>query len=126
MPYVYFLNNPKNKRVGDCVVRAVSKAVGQDWADAYIGLCAEGIALRDMPSSNYVWGMYLKKFGFEEHMIPSICPNCVTVSQFAEEHPKGRYVLGCQNHTVACIDGNYFDSWDSGSEIVLFYFKKEI
>lgn len=126
MAYVFFNNNPKNKRVGDCAVRAVSKAVGQDWADAYIGLCAEGIVLRDMPSSNYVWGMYLKKFGFEEHMIPSICPNCVTVSQFTEEHPKGRYVLGCQNHTVACIDGNYFDSWDSGSEIVLFYYKKEI
>lgn len=126
MAYVFFNSNPRHKRVGDCAVRAVGKAIGQDWADAYIGLCAEGIALRDMPSSNYVWGMYLKKFGFEEHMIPSICPNCVTVSQFAEEHPKGRYVLGCQNHTVACIDGNYFDSWDSGSEIVLFYFKKEI
>lgn len=59
MAYVLFNPNPKNARVGDCAVRAVSKAVGQDWADAYIGLCAEGIALRDMPSSNYVWGMYL-------------------------------------------------------------------
>lgn len=126
MPYVFFNSNPSGKRIGDCAVRAVSKATEQSWTDAYIGLCAEGLAFKDMPSSNYVWGMYLKKFGFEEHMIPSICPNCVTVSQFAEEHPKGRYVLGCQNHTVACIDGNYFDSWDSGSEIVLFYFKKEI
>lgn len=124
--WVEFNSNPLGKRVGDCAVRAVGKAIGQNWTDTYIGLSAEGIALRDMPSSNYVWGMYLKKFGFEEHMIPSICPNCVTVSQFAEEHPKGRYVLGCQNHTVACIDGSYFDSWDSGSEIVLFYFKKEI
>lgn len=124
--WVEFNSNPLGKRVGDCAVRAVGKAIGQNWTDTYIGLSAEGIALRDMPSSNYVWGMYLKKFGFEEHMIPSICPNCVTVSQFAEEHPKGRYVLGCQNHTVACIDGSYFDSWDSGSEIVLFYFEKEI
>lgn len=52
--YVFFNNNPSNKRVGDCAVRAVSKAVGQDWTDAYIGLCAEGLAPRDMPSSNYV------------------------------------------------------------------------
>ena len=76
MPFVFFNSNPKNVRVGDCAVRAVSKAVGQDWTDAYIGLAAEGLALRDMPSANYVWGMYLKKYGFEEHMISSVCPNC--------------------------------------------------
>lgn len=33
MPYVFFNNNPKNARVGDCAVRAVSKAIGQDWND---------------------------------------------------------------------------------------------
>lgn len=125
MAYVFFNNNPKNQRVGDCAVRAVSKAVGQDWTDTYIGLCAEGLALRDMPSSNYVWGMYLRKFGFEEHMIPSVCPDCVTVAHFAKEHPKGIYVLATQNHVVCCIDGNVFDSWDSTSEIVLYFYKKE-
>jgi hypothetical protein len=126
MPYVFFNNNPKNARVGDCSVRAVSKAIGQSWQDAYIGLCAEGLAYKDMPSANYVWGMYLKKYGFEERMISSICPNCVTVSQFAKDHSNGRYVLACQNHVVTVIDGDYFDTWDSGNEIVLYYYKKEI
>ena len=126
MPYVFFNNNPKNLRVGDCAVRAVSKAINQSWQDAYIGLCAEGLAYKDMPSANYVWGMYLKKYGFEERMISSICPNCVTVSQFAKDHSKGRYVLACQNHVVTVIDGDYFDTWDSGNEIVLYYYKKEI
>lgn len=125
MPYVFFNNNPDNKRVGDCSVRAVSKAIGQSWTDTYIGLASEGLALRDMPSANYVWGMYLKKYGFEEHMISSVCPNCVSVSKFAKNHPKGRYVLACQNHVVACIDGSFYDSWDSGDEIVLYYYKKE-
>ena len=125
MPYVFFNNNPKNQRVGDCAVRAISKATGQTWTDAYIGLCSEGLAFRDMPSSNYVWGMYLKKFGFEEHMISSICPDCVTVAGFAKDHPKGTYVLACQNHVVAVDSGSWFDSWDSGSEIVLYFYKKE-
>lgn len=125
MPFVYFSNNPKNVRVGDCAVRAVSKAVGQDWTDAYIGLAAEGLALRDMPSANYVWGMYLKKYGFEEHMISSVCPNCVTVAEFAKDHPKGRFVLATQNHVVCVIDGNYFDTWDSGNEVVLYFYSKE-
>lgn len=84
MAYVFFNNNPKKQRVGDCVIRAIGKAVGQDWTDAYIGLCSEGLVFKDLPSSNYVWGMYLKKYGFEEHMISSVCPNCMTVSEFLE------------------------------------------
>ena len=123
--WINFNNNPSGKRIGDCAVRAVSKAIGQSWTDTYIGLASEGLALRDMPSANYVWGMYLKKYGFEEHMISSVCPNCVSVSKFAKNHPKGRYVLACQNHVVACIDGSFYDSWDSGDEIVLYYYKKE-
>ena len=125
MAFVLFNPNPKNARVGDCAVRAVSKAVGQDWTDTYIALCCEGLAFRDMPSSNFVWGMYLKKYGFEEHMISSVCPECVTVAQFAKDHPKGRYVLATQNHVVTVDEGNYFDTWDSGNEIVLYYFQKE-
>ena len=115
MAYVFFNPNPKNARVGDCAVRAVAKAIGQDWKDAYIGLCSEGLAFKDMPSANYVWGMYLQRYGFEEHMISSICPQCVTVAQFAENHPKGRYVLATQNHVVAVVNGDYFDTWDSGN-----------
>ena len=125
MAYVFYNPNPKNQRVGDCAIRAVSKAIGKDWTDTYIGLCAEGLALRDMPSANVVWGMYLRKFGFEEHMIPSICPDCTTVKRFAKDHPKGRYVLACQNHTVCVINGDWFDSWDSGDEVILYYFAKE-
>lgn len=126
MPFSFFNPNPKNQRVGDCAVRAISKATGQSWKDAYIGLCSEGLVFKDMPSSNYVWGNYLRKFGFEEKSIPNICPACVTVSRFAEDHPEGRYVLATQNHVVAVINGEYYDTWDSGDEIVLYFYKKEI
>ena len=37
MAYVFYNPNPKNRRVGDCSVRAISKALGSDWQDAYIG-----------------------------------------------------------------------------------------
>lgn len=126
MPFLFFNPNPRNQRVGDCAVRAISKATGQSWKDAYIGLCSEGLIFKDMPSSNYVWGNYLRKFGFEEKNIPNICPACVTVAKFAEDHPEGRYVLATQNHVVAVINGDYYDTWDSGDEIVLYFYKKEI
>ena len=126
MPYEFYNPNPKNQKVGDCAVRAICKALGTDWQDAYISLCAEGLYYKDMPSSNYVWGNYLKRFGFIEHIISSVCPKCITVSEFAEDHPEGRYVLVCQNHTLAVVDGTYYDAWDSGNEIVLYYYEKEI
>ena len=125
MPFYFFNPNPKNQRVGDCAVRAISKATNQSWKDAYIGLCSEGLAIKDMPSSNIVWGNYLRRFGFEEKSIPHICPACVTVSGFAEDHPEGRFVLATQNHVVAVINGDYYDTWDSGDEIVLYFYEKE-
>lgn len=126
MPYIPFNNNPKNQRVGDCAVRAVSKALNKSWDDVYIGLCAEGLFYNDMPSANYVWGMYLRQHGFEQKVIPSVCPMCVTVEQFCEDHPEGTYVLATQNHVVCADNGCWFDSWNSGNEVVLYYFEKEI
>lgn len=46
--------NPNGARVGDCTVRAVSGALGQEWSDTFIGLCIEGMVLGDMPSANRV------------------------------------------------------------------------
>ena len=39
MAFVLFNPNPKDARVGDCAVRAVSKAVGQDWTGNYHSVC---------------------------------------------------------------------------------------
>ena len=125
MPYIPYNPNPLHQRVGDCSVRAVCKALDMDWEDAYLALCAEGLMLRDMPSANYVWGMYLHKQGFREHMIPTVCPSCTSVAIFAEENPEGTYVLACQNHVCTVVDGFYYDTWDSGGETVLYYYEKE-
>lgn len=126
MPYKFFNPNPKFQRVGDCVVRAICKAIGVDWQEAYISLCAEGLSCKDMPSANYVWGRLLNRYGYVGQMISSICPQCVTVAEFANDHPEGRYVLSTQNHVVAVIDGDYYDTWDSGNEVILYFYKKEI
>ena len=125
MAYIPYNPNPKNQRVGDCAVRALSKALNKSWDDVYIGLCAEGLFYHDMPSSNYVWGMYLRKHGFEQKMVPSICPQCITVEEFVKQNPRGTYVVVTQGHTMAVVDGSIYDSWDSSSEIVLYFWEKE-
>ena len=126
MAYIYYNPNPQNgKRVGDCVIRAISKAMDCTWETAYISLCAEGMDLRDMPSANHVWGTYLLKNGFKQYLVSSDCPDCMTVGEFAEMHPRGVYVLATGNHAVCVENGNVYDSWDSSDEVLLYYFAKE-
>jgi hypothetical protein len=117
--------NPKANLVGDCVVRAVSLATEQTWDGAYIAIVTVGYDMKDMPSSNAVWGSYLRQRGFRRYVIPNECPDCYTIEDFCEEHPKGIFVLATGTHAVTVIDGDYYDTWDSGKEIPIYYFKKE-
>lgn len=74
----------------------------------------------DMPSSNSVWGAVLRQNGFYRQSIPDTCPDCFSVKDFCKENPKGTFVLGTGTHVVTAIDGNYYDVWDSGDEIIAY------
>lgn len=124
--FVYRNPNPNGLFVGDCVVRAISIATGQDWDTTYTGLIFQGFALKDMPSSNYVWGEYLKSRGFSRRSIPSVCPACYTVGAFADDHPRGVYVLGTGEHAVAVVDGIVYDTADSRNAVPIYYYEMEI
>ena len=125
MGFSYFNPNPAGKQVGDCAVRAIAKATGKSWDETYIGLCLQGLMMGDLPSANAVWGAYLRQHGFSRSVIPNTCPDCYTVLDFCADHPSGMYVLALSSHVVCVRDGEYFDTWDSGREIPLFYWEKE-
>lgn len=120
-----FNPNPRGAYVGDCVIRALSIATNQSWEDTYLELCVQGLIFSDMPSSNKVWGKYLKTLGYHRHQIPDTCPVCYTIRDFANEHKAGTYILGTGSHVVAVVDGDYVDSWDSGDENPIYYWTKE-
>ena len=125
MAYQYYQPNPKNKSVGDCVIRALCKALGNDWYATYSEVTIEGYALCDMPSSNAVWGHYLSDNGFRRYIIPNTCPDCYTIEQFVNDNPVGTYIIATGTHVVTAIDGIYYDSWDSGNEVPIYYWRKE-
>lgn len=115
--------NPGHKEVPDCVVRAISLALNKRWVDVYDDLCKLGRKEYNMPSADAVWGKYLYQKGFEPFLLPESCPSCVTVRMFSHMHPNGVYIVGTGNHAVAVIDGDYYDSWDSGDEIPSFFWR---
>lgn len=126
MSYSYYNPNPTRKSVGDCPVRALSKALDQSWGRTYAGLALKGFCLGDMPNADSVWGPYLRDHGFTRYLIPDECPDCYTVAEFAADHPKGTFILSMPGRHVLCVqDGQWFDSRDSGGEIPVYYWTKE-
>lgn len=123
MAYKKYNPNPNGILVGDCVVRAIAKLMDRDWNDIFIDLMIQGFVMKDMPSSNAVWGSYLTKNGYKRHVVPNTCPECYTVEDFANDHPEGTYLLSIGSHVVTVQDGDYYDSWDSGKEIPAYYYK---
>ena len=115
--------NPKSKQVPDCVIRAISIVFGVDWYSIYDALCRIGRMDCNMPSADSVWGHFLSSEGCYPFLLSDICPKCTTVKMFCEFYPIGRYIIGTGSHAIAVIDGNYYDSWDSGNEIPSFFWK---
>lgn len=123
--YSYFNPNPvKNKRVGDCVVRAISKALDMSWEDVYIELTIQGYLNGDWGSSNAVWGAYLKSKGFTRDIVSDDCPECYTIEDFCNEYPQGTYIIGTGTHAVCVIDSVIYDTWNSSDETPIYYYKK--
>lgn len=116
--------NPQGRRVGDCVIRAVAKATGASWDAAFAELAAQAQAMGDMPSSDAVWGAYLKRRGFTKHLLPESCPECYTAADFARDHSRGVYVLAFGGHVATVKDGILYDSWDSSNGIPIYYWEK--
>ena len=126
MSYREYNPNPAGRRVGDCAVRAVAKALNEDWETAYTLVAINGYGMGDMPSSDSVWGAVLRQNGFYRTAIPTTCPDCYTAADFAKDHPEGTYVLGFGGHVATVVDGDIYDSWDSSREIPVYYwYRKE-
>ena len=118
-------NNPFGRVVGDCVIRAISIAEDRDWDDVYLALARKGFELGDLPSSNSVWGEYLRDIGYSRHIISDKCPVCYTIDDFAYEYPIGTYIVGTGIHAVCVKNGRVMDAWDSRRETPIYFYEKE-
>lgn len=118
--------NPVGRRVGDCAVRAIAKALDTDWETAFVMLVTNAFAMGDLPSSDSVWGSVLRQNGFYRKSLPDTCPDCYTARDFLTDHPRGTYVLGFGGHVATAKDGVLYDSFDSLLESPQFYwYRKE-
>lgn len=124
MAFVYCNPNPELKDTVDCTVRAVSVLLGQSWDNTYMDLSAVGFYLCEPFVVDNVWWAYLKRKGYIREFVPNTCPDCYTVIQFCRDHPYGRYLLKTSKHVVGVIDGDYYDTFNSGNDTITYFVTK--
>lgn len=127
MAWVHYNPNPvrSDGGVGDCAVRAISKALDLTWEQAYVRLSLNGYLMGDMPNSDIVWGSVLRAEGFVRETVPNTCPDCYTVAEFCRDNPEGVFVLKSDSHVATVIDGTLYDSWNSEMKIPVYYWTKK-
>ena len=108
----------------DCVIRALAIILDKTWYEVYDDLYLVGRQEASVSCHDDVWGLYLRMNGFEPFLLPETCPRCTTVRNFTKYYPKGKYVIGTGTHAVAIVDGDYYDSWDSGEEVPSFFWRQ--
>ena len=122
--FIYYNPNPKHRRSIDCTVRAICKATGYSWNYVHSMICMMSNVEADMPSTNAVWGNFLRLNGYERHIVDDHGRGGYTLRDFCRDNPEGTYVVGLDGHVV-CVDGGYyFDTWDSGDEVPIYYWKR--
>lgn len=123
--YIPYNPNPLGKRTTDCVIRMLMKIYGfNSWDETYDRLSEVVKQEYEMPSSNNVWELYLKYHGFRKRLLPDTCPDCMTVERFSSYYNDDVYVACTGSHVVAVIFGDYYDAWDSGDEVVTYFFER--
>lgn len=121
MEFVKFNQNPKQKRTTDCVIRAISFALGKTWEEVYRDLAEQGIKNGLMLNDRNNWKLYLKVLGYNMERMPKTLNNKrYTVEQFADEIArKGcTYVVKIANHITVVKDKKLYDTWNCKNKCV--------
>lgn len=125
MRYRYLNLNPFKNDTDDCTVRAIALFLNKTWDDVYIGLVSEGFLQKKMPHSDSVWKSFLFKNKCIIETFNALYPLQYTIEEFVLTHMYGDFLVKTNKHVVAIKNGYYYDTWNSGKEPVLYYFKKK-
>lgn len=103
----YFRMKYKKDRVGDCVVRALALASGEDYHKVWRELCWTGYQNGYLPNERQNYEAFLEKRGF----IPMKAIRGYTLGSYPLDHDEV-YVISVSHHLVCIDEGLVRDLWD--------------
>lgn len=126
--YVHFFNaNPKDKKTGDCVIRAISTATGKSWDEVLDELTEVAHTVKSVPNNKECYEVYLEKNGFIRCKQPRKDDNTKYRGwEFLDKIKKSDTIL-CHigtHHIVAIKNKKIWDIWDCSYDCVGVYWIK--
>lgn len=127
--YKYYQPNDKDlkDKTGDCQVRALSKALNISWLEAFdltIPICRRLQTYTIFDGNHEKTVEAMQDLGFAYTGVSNKKgTKRPTVKSFAASHKSGTYILKVSRHVVACVNGEYFDTWDSGHKSLYGYYE---
>jgi len=132
--FEYYNANPKDKRVGDCVIRALSKVTGKSWDVIFTALYEIALKQKMMPNDRFVFEKYLKQEGWVKQKQPKDINNKkYTGIDFIKYYLVDNNLTDTKifanigaKHVVAIESKTIFDTWNCSTRCIGNYWIKEM
>lgn len=113
--FTYYNRNPNNKRIKDCVCRAISTATGlkYDAVNNLLDLTAEEYNCDKLCVCCYKYLLSDILCYYREN-----CNYEITVSQLSSKFPNNILIIRVDKHLTASMYGTPADIWDCSDELV--------
>jgi hypothetical protein len=124
--FKFYNANPKDRRTGDCVIRAICTAMDKSWDDVAKGLFEYVIKDKVAMGSTECYSKYLADNGWAKQKQPKKADGTkYTGVEFVKKF-KGTCVAHIGGNHIVCIkDGKVIDTWDSTDGCIGNYWTKE-
>lgn len=126
MKYLKYNANPKNKRTGDCVIRALTVALDKKYEDVAKDLFEFSMKTYYSMNSKENFSGYLSKQGYLMQRMPKREDGTrYTVEEFIDElaEVEGIYIVSVANHLTCIKNEQLIDIWDCSKKSVGNYWK---
>lgn len=124
--FKYFQPNDKDIKddYGDCVVRALCKALDKNWLEVFDLLAEKAREYQCMTNGKQAYAAVLRDHGFTYKGISNKKgTKRPTVKRFAVDN-RSICVMRTAHHIVTGRDGYFYDTWDSGEKSLYGYWIK--
>lgn len=109
--YKFYNRNPVNRRLPDCVCRAMSLALRKPYGYTMAWLTDNGICYDCDDLTVDCYSNILREEGYETSEA-----NGRTVEQLCCEYPDNILLVRLNGHLTCCINGDCYDIWDCTNE----------
>lgn len=114
--FTYYNANPKGRITTDCVYRAISTALNQDYNTTVIEIAKMACETGYAPDDSKGIDKYLISKGWCKHKQPRRADNTkYTGREFCQSYPKDEtYIANIGGGHIVCIkNGKVLDTWNS-------------